>query len=699
MGRIKMFSKINLHVSLIILLTIAFAESPIKTITPNEIEEGNQFGRTTVVSGDYIAISAPKNDNNGYSSGSVDIFHLVESDWEFVQMIVPSDPSPFDYFGHSLAMDDSVLVVGAPGDNENGHKSGSAYVYRSTINGWIEEARILADDGQSNDSFGESVAVLGNQILVGAHRGSGITSKTGCAYSFSYDGNEWTQDGKLFADDGNDYDHFGCSVSLSGDWALVGAYKANDRQGAAYLYSNDDLSLMERDPGAGLNERHKREIIDQKENSLIAIRDVDFGKNISKQNFSNEFIFEREGKTIPVKDSGKKSVNEGIRLGKSYNSGIAENQSSTTRENRSWSQFQKLVASDGMNGDLFGYSVDMNGNSIVIGSYLANGAEEQSGAVYIYEFQNESWVESNKLFEPMGIKHDHYGIQVRIDLNRLFVGVSHSEGNENNSGKILYYQRMGEDWNLIHTITEYEELPHNHFGLNFFVDGQMLIAGSPLYDGESHDEGVAFTFWPDINIVQADYAITVPRGTVHLDSLEISNSGMVPLIFQVVSDADWLTVYPLTNSLESQSTEVIDFLVNATAIDTGQYYQTITISYPESNIPNLTINLEINVEGGLVGIDETLPFVYSLQQNYPNPFNPTTTIQFSVPDRSKTELKVFDIMGREVITLVNQTLEPGYHQIIWNGRNGFGQSIASGMYFTVMRSENFKAVKKMVMLK
>ena len=209
----------------------------------------------------------------------------------------------------------------------------------------------------------------------------------------------------------------------------------------------------------------------------------------------------------------------------------------------------------------------------------------------------------------------------------------------------------------------------------------------------------AFTFWPDINIVQADYAITVPRGTVFLDSLEVSNSGMVPLIFQVVSDTDWLTVYPLTNSLESQSTEVIDFLVNATAIDTGQYYQTITISYPESNIPNLTINLEINVEGGLLDIDENLPFVYSLQQNYPNPFNPTTTIQFSVPDRSKTDLKVFDIMGREVITLVNQTLEPGYHQIIWNGRNGFGQSIASGMYFTVMRSENFKAVKKMVLLK
>ena len=694
-----MSNKMKLQVWLIVLSTIAFAESPVKTIIPNEIEEGNHFGRSTVVSGNYIAISAPKNDNNGFSSGSVDIFHLVESEWEFVQTIVPSNPSAFDYFGHSLAMDDSVLVVGTPGDNENGHKSGSVYVFRNTINGWIEEARLLADDGNSNDNFGESVAVLGAQILVGAYRGSGLTSKTGCAYSFSYDGNEWAQDGKLFADDGVDYDHFGCSVALSGDWALVGAYKGNDKQGAAYLYYNDGLTLFRSNLGVGVSDRFTREFKDQKGNSLSSVRNVKFEKNKSKQNYSNEIIHEKEQESIPVNNSGQKSVNEEKQTRKSIDNEMVNNQSRTTTENRSWSQFQKLVPSDEVFGAFYGYSVDIKENTAVIGSYLANGNETQSGAVYIYELQNDSWVEEDKLFEPMGKKHDHYGIHVSIDINRLFVGVSHSEGNENNSGKILYYQRMGEDWNLIHTITEYEELPHNHFGLNFFVDGQMLIAGSPLYDGESHDEGVAFTFWPDINIIQENYNITVPRGTVFLDSLEISNSGMNSLMFDVESDADWLTVYPLTNSLESQSTEVIDFLVNATAIDTGQYYQTITISYPESNIPNLTINLEINVEGGLVGIDETLPFVYSLQQNYPNPFNPTTTIQFSVPDRSKTELKVFDIMGREVITLVNQTLEPGYHQIIWNGRNGFGQSIASGMYFTVMRSENFKAVKKMVLLK
>jgi hypothetical protein len=352
-----------------------------------------------------------------------------------------------------------------------------------------------------------------------------------------------------------------------------------------------------------------------------------------------------------------------------------------------------------MSGDFFGYSVDMKGNCIAIGSYLADGNESQSGAVYIYELQNDSWVAEEKLFEPMGKKHDHYGIHVSIDINRLFVGVSHSEGNENNSGKILYYQRMDENWDLVHTIMEYEELSHNHFGLNFIVDDQMLLAGSPLFDGESHDEGIAFTFWPDINIVQEDYTITVPRGTVFLDSLEISNSGLTPLIFQVVSDADWLTVYPLTNSIESQSTEVIDFLVNATAIDTGQYYQTITVSYPESNIPNQIIHLEINVEGGILGIDENLPFVYSLQQNYPNPFNPTTTIQFSIPEKSITELKIIDIMGREVITLVKQTLEPGYHKVVWNGKNQFGESIASGMYFTIMQSDNFKAVRKMVLLK
>jgi len=94
-----------------------------------------------------------------------------------------------------------------------------------------------------------------------------------------------------------------------------------------------------------------------------------------------------------------------------------------------------------------------------------------------------------------------------------------------------------------------------------------------------------------------------------------------------------------------------------------------------------------------------IPDEFVLTQNYPNPFNPTTTIQFGVPDASDVRVHIYDLLGREVITLVNGNLDAGYHTVIWNGKDNFGKSVSSGMYFTVMQSGDFKAVKKMVMLK
>ncbi|MBL6964588.1 MAG: T9SS type A sorting domain-containing protein [Bacteroidetes bacterium] len=94
-----------------------------------------------------------------------------------------------------------------------------------------------------------------------------------------------------------------------------------------------------------------------------------------------------------------------------------------------------------------------------------------------------------------------------------------------------------------------------------------------------------------------------------------------------------------------------------------------------------------------------IPEEYSLSQNYPNPFNPVTTIQFGVPEESKVRLLIYDLLGREVRTLVNGNLKPGFHKVIWNGTDTFGKQVATGMYFTVMQSGNFRDVRKMVLLK
>ena len=104
--------------------------------------------------------------------------------------------------------------------------------------------------------------------------------------------------------------------------------------------------------------------------------------------------------------------------------------------------------------------------------------------------------------------------------------------------------------------------------------------------------------------------------------------------------------------------------------------------------------------GHALGIhDDLLPDVFALHQNHPNPFNPVTTIRFDVPQESLVRMDVYNILGQRVRTLVNGTMQPGFHAIRWNGTNDTGKPLASGMYIYRIYSTQFTAVKKLVLMK
>jgi hypothetical protein len=113
----------------------------------------------------------------------------------------------------------------------------------------------------------------------------------------------------------------------------------------------------------------------------------------------------------------------------------------------------------------------------------------------------------------------------------------------------------------------------------------------------------------------------------------------------------------------------------------------------------LYIRAEISTVTGIVDISTEVPKNFELSQNYPNPFNPSTTIEYDLPKGENVKLKVCDILGREVASLVDAYQAAGTYKVQWNGRNNNDEALASGIYLYSFEAGSYKAVKKMLYLK
>ena len=111
---------------------------------------------------------------------------------------------------------------------------------------------------------------------------------------------------------------------------------------------------------------------------------------------------------------------------------------------------------------------------------------------------------------------------------------------------------------------------------------------------------------------------------------------------------------------------------------------------------------DVNVTSTSTGVNdpgEIVPREFALRQNAPNPFNPVTTIAFALPEQADVSLKVYNMAGRVVRTLVNGPEGPGTHSVVWDGRDEAGRTVASGVYFYRMDAGEFTERRMMVLLK
>jgi endonuclease/exonuclease/phosphatase family metal-dependent hydrolase len=369
----------------------------------------NYFGFSVAVSGDVAVVGAYGDDDQGTNSGAAYVFRFDGSTWRQEAKLTASDGASLDYFGFSVAVSGDVVVVGAYRDDDQGTDSGSAYVYRYDGSTWIEEAKLVASDGAYRDYFGCSVAVSGDVAVVGAYWGNDNQgTSSGSAYVFRFDGSAWCQETKLTVTGGATYDYFGYSVAVSGDVAVVGAY-GEDGQGT--------------DSGAA-------------------------------------YVFHFAGSV--------------------------------------WTQEAKLTASDRASYDCFGASVACSGDVAVVGAYRDDDQATHSGSAYVFRFDGSTWIQEVKLTASDGASYDYFGHSVAISGDVAVVGASRDDDNGTDSGSAYVYEFDGATWVEAAKLAASDGAVNDYFGYSVAVSGGTAVIGVYRY-GPAMGAAYAFDVVSDCN--------------------------------------------------------------------------------------------------------------------------------------------------------------------------------------------------------
>jgi hypothetical protein len=213
-----------------------------QTILTSDFTLGSQeyFGTSASLRGDRMVIGEDDDSAQNYKSGSAYVFELQGSTWLEVAKLYPSDPEPGGAFGCAVAVDGDTLVVGDL-SHDNGPvllNRGAAYVFERIGGTWVQTQKLVASDPKQGDYFGNSVAISGSTILVGSGHSHTITND-GAMYVFERQGGIWAQTQELLAADPQGGPEMGLDVALEGDIAIGSAHDDEDlgqSSGSAYVF-------------------------------------------------------------------------------------------------------------------------------------------------------------------------------------------------------------------------------------------------------------------------------------------------------------------------------------------------------------------------------------------------------------------------------------------------------------------------------
>ncbi len=301
------------------------------------------------------------------------------------------------------------------------------------------ETKIIASDGATGDLFGQSVSICGDYIVVGAW-------KAGSAYIFKREGSSWNEQAKLVGSGGG----FGISVSICGDYVVVGAW------GSAYIFKRE---------GSSWNEQAK----------LIAsdgAADDAFGVSVS---INGEYVV-----VGAFRDDDNREDSGSAYIFK--------------RNGTSWIEEVKLIASDGAEDDYFGVSCSINEDCLVVGAVGGGDNVDWSGSAYIFKRNGSSWVKEAKLIASDGAVYDYFGYSVSINSDHIVVGAYGDDDSGDGSGSAYIFKCDGASWSKQVKLIASDGAADDGFGWSVCISGDYVVVGALWDDVNGSSSGSAYIY-------------------------------------------------------------------------------------------------------------------------------------------------------------------------------------------------------------
>jgi hypothetical protein len=470
---------------------------------PNDV-----FGSAVAISGDTVIVGSIFDDVSGGGIGSAYIFerHAGGSNaWGQVQKLTPVDGAASVYFGTSVCIEGDIAIVGADYDNTIGEDAGAAYVFERTGTGaWEQTARLLAPDGSPSDRFGWAVSISGHTAVVVALYDDVNGSRRGSAHVFERAADtpsHWEHKAILSVGGGTYDSRFGFSVSISGDFIVVGApwaTVAGNYSGSAYVFA--------RSPDTGWRFVQELQPTDATYGTIFGQSvSIDgpiivIGASLALDQLGAAYVFERTDsptqrweqiKQLSQTNGSRRayfgdwvSVRAGTLVvgtpqddfnGPDSGSVVVFDADNGGLNN--WGETIEIHAPDALTArlDRFGTALDVDGTTLVVGAWESDPSGFQSGSAFVFE-QDENapgiWDLATALYHPEGERDDRFGYAVAISNDTVVVGAPYDSAVASGSGSVFVFTRSSLDrnlWNLSARLVASDGVAHDpirQFGLD-----------------------------------------------------------------------------------------------------------------------------------------------------------------------------------------------------------------------------------------